>query len=138
MEPQWEATDAAGIELFISIPIHSSDPHFLREMHHTNKGDDFRSIKRKARLDRAVINQLIDCVNQGPKEEMDERGATCGSDILLGSKKSGFTSSPSSSSMSSSSLSSSVSDLFTLDEKDMMEFIDERSKPRFRLLTELY
>ncbi|MCO5550356.1 hypothetical protein L7F22_003840 [Adiantum nelumboides] len=136
MEPQWEATDAAGIELFISIPIHSSDPHFLREMHHTNKGDDFRSIKRKARLDRVVINQLIDCVNQGPKEKMNERGATCGSDIE--SKQNGFTSSPSSSSMSSLSLSSSVSDLFTLDEKDMVEFIDERSKPRFRLLTELY
>ncbi|KAI5067351.1 hypothetical protein GOP47_0017879 [Adiantum capillus-veneris] len=140
MEQLQEASDE-GIELFVSIPVYSSDPHFLRAMQQRSKGEDFRSIKRQARSERTIVsvsNQLVHCVNQGSKGQMDGKGGLCGSHVLPEREQSRFTSSPSSSSLSSSSLSSSVSDLFTFDENDMMEFIDERSKPRYRLLTEFY
>ncbi|KAH7444756.1 hypothetical protein KP509_02G090100 [Ceratopteris richardii] len=55
--------------------------------------------------------------------------------LLSSSSSSSSSSSPSPSSPSSSS---SISDLFRIEEHEPVEFVDERIKPRFRFLADLY
>lgn len=138
---QQEGGDAS-IELFITIPIHCSDPLFLRALHRGGKGEDFRSIKRQARADLVSAKQAkktrAGVKRQTVSEVQKASYNVC--DMEMGQKQQETISSscPSSTSSSSTSSLSSMSDLFIIDENDMVEFIDERSKPRFRLLAELY
>lgn len=133
----------AGIELFVSIPIHASDPLFLRALHR-RKGEDFRSIKRRARSDMAMAEVALEAKSVGGGGRRGKRMVLPETDGDGVSAQKTYTQLYKNAacnihqeSVSSSSSSSSTSDLFIINEKEM-DFADERSKPRFRLVTELY
>ncbi|KAH7295846.1 hypothetical protein KP509_27G068300 [Ceratopteris richardii] len=75
----------------------------------------------------------LNSTSKGPTD----KDITCSGEISSGINCGGYSLSalrPS----SSSSLSSSISDLFTFEDVDSVESVDDRVRPRFRFLSDLY